>query len=318
MESPHYRKIDLQSPLDLTYLHNNTLNQSRQKLNLHLPPSANSNNDPEPDPMRERVRDLVDHVRLLLSCPALPCPAHSTLLNNHNTNQHKQFITQTFQSATPSITINGLDAPSFENTVNEALTTRETIEYEPYDTRLAGKVTALYAQLESLTTAVAKLRKEAPQKAANGYADMLKRALEEDEGGDWEEGSGAVVGEGKGREEGDDVEMRDSSSNGPQNGPQRQESSSAEHREQGEGRIRDDWKLKASLGNETQASLWREGDMAEVYEEALQTLLRLQGEVVSGDEVEDGDGDEGGSNALATTVGKAERAGRAVEVVENM
>ena len=69
MESPHYRKIDLQSPLDLTYLHNNTVNQSRQKLNLHLPPSAN--NDSEPDPMRERVRELVDDV-CPLSTPNKP------------------------------------------------------------------------------------------------------------------------------------------------------------------------------------------------------------------------------------------------------
>lgn len=218
-----------------------------------------------------------------------------------------QFITKTFQTATPSITINGLDAPSFENTVNEALTTRETIEYEPYDTRLAGKVTALYAQLESLTTAVAKLRKEAPQKAAGSYADMLRRTLEEDEGGDLDEFEDESQGE---KGQGDDVEMRDSS-DGAQQG-----SSSERKRGQGQRRMRDDWKLEAPFGNEKEASLWRDGDMAEVYEEALRTLLRLQGEAVSGDEVEDGD--EEGSHALATTVGKVERAGKAVEVVENM
>lgn len=62
MESPHYRKIDLQSPADYAYLHTNTTNLSRQKLDLHFPPSANPNNGTDPDPMRERVKELVDDV----------------------------------------------------------------------------------------------------------------------------------------------------------------------------------------------------------------------------------------------------------------
>lgn len=66
------RKIELQSPADFTYLYGNTIALSRQKLDLHLPPSAtvngNNNNNggdgdgEEPDPMRERVRELVDEV----------------------------------------------------------------------------------------------------------------------------------------------------------------------------------------------------------------------------------------------------------------
>lgn len=60
MAAPHYRKIELQSPADLTYLQTNALSLSRQKLDLHLPPSAASS---DPDPMRERVRELVDNVR---------------------------------------------------------------------------------------------------------------------------------------------------------------------------------------------------------------------------------------------------------------
>lgn len=47
--------------------------------------------------------------------------------------------------------------------------------------------------------------------------------------------------------------------------------------------------------------------MAQTYDDALRTLLRLQGEDTEVD-----------GNALATTVGKAERAGRAADVVEKM
>lgn len=60
-----HRKIELQAPADYTYLYANTINLSRQKLDLHLPPSATTNDGPDPDPMRERVRELVDEVSLL-------------------------------------------------------------------------------------------------------------------------------------------------------------------------------------------------------------------------------------------------------------
>lgn len=61
MEAPHYRKIELQSTADLSYLHVNTVSAAREKLDLHFPPSAN--NGAGSDPMKERVRDLVDGVR---------------------------------------------------------------------------------------------------------------------------------------------------------------------------------------------------------------------------------------------------------------
>lgn len=114
-----------------------------------------------------------------------------------------------------------------------------------------------------------------------------------------------VAGEGGGEKRGEgDVEMEDSSREQQQ-----------QQQRQGEKR-RADWKLSFPLGNENEASRWREGEMAEVYEDALRTLLRLQGEVVSGEEIEGEDVED--SNAIATTMGKAERAGRAAEVVEKM
>lgn len=43
------------------------------------------------------------------------------------------------------------------------------VEYEPYDARLASKLQSLYLALESETMAVARLRREAPRRAAEGW-----------------------------------------------------------------------------------------------------------------------------------------------------
>lgn len=67
MQAPHYRKIELQSPADLTYLYTNAVAQARQKLDLHLPPSANDN-----DPLKARVKELVDEVWILCPNSAVP------------------------------------------------------------------------------------------------------------------------------------------------------------------------------------------------------------------------------------------------------
>jgi len=153
-------------------------------------------------------------------------------------------------------------------------------------------VASLYAQLESLTTTVAQLRREAPRRAARDYAAQLTQLLnEEDEDLDKELDMDESEGAGK---DGMDVDT---------------EAASATQR-LSRRRPHPTWKLDVPLGTEEEAERWRSGDMADVYEDALRTLQRLQGE---GEDVEVGEG-----NALATTVGKAERAGRAAEVVESM
>ncbi|GIK01431.1 hypothetical protein Aspvir_005467 [Aspergillus viridinutans] len=283
MSTPHYRKIELQSPADFTYLYANTVALSRQKLDLHLPPSANTSDGP--DPMRERVKELVD-----------------------------QYINQTFTTASASISINGLDSSSSQFPFPAAFTQpTETIEYEPYDTELAARVTSLYAQLESLTTTVAQLRRDAPARAAKAYAEQLRNAIEEDEEDmnededvDGEDGNENEDGNGEGEE---DIPMPDADARNTttQNGSRR-----LRRRPSKLNSAR--WNLQIPLGSEHEAERWRSGEMAEVYDDALRTLLRLQGEAVPGEQVESGpDG-----NALSSTLGKAERAGRAVEVVEKM
>lgn len=56
-ESAH-RKIELQSPADLTYLIANVSRAAREKIDKHLPPDAAP--DGKEDEMRNRVEELVD------------------------------------------------------------------------------------------------------------------------------------------------------------------------------------------------------------------------------------------------------------------
>ncbi|KAL8709991.1 MAG: hypothetical protein Q9225_007369, partial [Loekoesia sp. 1 TL-2023] len=132
---PHHRKIDLQSPADLTYLHTNIKASAQQKLDLAIPASATPAN--EPDTFRPQVQQLV-----------------------------QDYITQTLTLALPSLAINGLDADT--SMLADAKTSEEEDEsnYEPYDPRLAEKLRTLYRQLEWEHTRVAELRREAPGAAA--------------------------------------------------------------------------------------------------------------------------------------------------------
>ncbi|KAJ5486977.1 hypothetical protein N7530_001277 [Penicillium desertorum] len=299
MAAPHYRKVELQSPADFTYLYANTVALSRRKLDLYFPPSATDNDTP--DPMRERVRELVD-----------------------------DYINQTFESASTSISINGIDSTSPQFPFPAAFTApTEQVEYEPYDTELASRVTSLYAQLESLNTTVAQQRRDAPRRAAKEYAAQLKKMIEEEEeeyenedeignGGkdadnDTEMGEPANVqpqsnNENENTTPGHEVDGMDVDSTPNGTGPAR---TGAPARSRARGNYDPAWTLQAALGTEEEQERWKSGDIASVYEDALRMLLRLQGEGTATEA-----GAEG--NALATTVGKAERAGRAAEVVENM
>lgn len=317
MAAPHYRKIELQSPADLSYLYTNTLALSRRKLDLHLPPSASGN---DPDPMRERVRELVDEVSSMQRKSSLSTYLTKTIA------RPIQFINRTFTTASSSIEINGLDSSSAQFPFPTSFTTPETVEYEPYDGKLASRLTSLYAQLESLTTTVAQLRRDAPGRAAKNYAQELKNALRED---DEEFEKEELADE---REQDDaDLQMTDapktedeSSNDNDNDNTQNQNqgiSSTTQRPLRRSPRIKKEWELSVPLGTVEEEARWRNGEMAEVYSDALRTLLRLQGEAVVGDEHDESDSTSSssrGMKALATTLGKAERAGRAADVVEHM
>lgn len=163
------------------------------------------------------------------------------------------------------------------------------------------------------------MRRDAPGRAAKNYAQELKKALQEDDEEFEKE-------EAEEREQEDaDVQMTDApkteddQSNGNENQSQSQNGSNTQKQLRRSPRINKEWKLSVPLGTAEEEERWRSGEMAEVYNDALRTLLRLQGETVAGDEHEESDSTSGGgTKALATTLGKAERAGRAAEVVDHM
>ncbi|KIW89405.1 uncharacterized protein Z519_10259 [Cladophialophora bantiana CBS 173.52] len=191
----HHRKVELQSPHDLTYLQSNLIACARQKLDLHFPlltaaqeksqpatvipldgvqlngssqsrnTKAQDGNEVE-DPLRVRVREVVE-----------------------------AFIARTWEGACKNITVNGLDATSLPvalTTANAANSTgdqqgeekedKEGVDfvYEPYDSQLQAKVAALYGELETLTAQVSKLRRIAPAQGAEMFAKRLMEEMETD------------------------------------------------------------------------------------------------------------------------------------------
>ncbi|KAL8655313.1 MAG: hypothetical protein Q9210_000944, partial [Variospora velana] len=136
---PHHRKIDLQSPADLTYLKTNIQLSAQQKLELAIPASANPAG--ASDAFRPQVQQLV-----------------------------QDYITQTLSLALPSLAVNGLDADSSmlagAGSSGDINNVEDESNYEPYDPRLGEKLRTLYRQLEWEHTRVAELRREAPGAAA--------------------------------------------------------------------------------------------------------------------------------------------------------
>jgi kinetochor protein Mis14/NSL1 len=77
-----HRKIELQSPADLTYLIANVTRTAQEKLDKHLPPDAAPERD---DAMRKRVEQLVD-----------------------------EYIRSTFGAAKDNVSINGMDSKEMD------------------------------------------------------------------------------------------------------------------------------------------------------------------------------------------------------------
>lgn len=87
------------------------------------------------------------------------------------------------------MSINGLDARPAQlklptDAVEDAEAEDAEAAYELYDAKLAAKLRDLYAQLETETTAVAQLRRDAPPQAAQLYLDHLRSEIAQHDA-DW-------------------------------------------------------------------------------------------------------------------------------------
>ncbi|KAF2796569.1 hypothetical protein K505DRAFT_373126 [Melanomma pulvis-pyrius CBS 109.77] len=165
-----HRKIELQSPADLTYITALLRTAATQRLNNALPPSPSSTTPPPtPDAYRAKVSSLVD-----------------------------AFVAEVLQGLRTNISINGLDvAPGMDDDDGgdeEAAAEAELIEYEAYDEKLRARVALLVARRDKLVSRISAHRRATAGGAALELSEALGREFEAQDRA-WEvmEGGAGVV-----------------------------------------------------------------------------------------------------------------------------
>ncbi|KAF2102009.1 hypothetical protein NA57DRAFT_73448 [Rhizodiscina lignyota] len=131
-----HRKIDLQSPADLAYIHSHMSRSARDKIDRALPPAAAPAG--EEDKLRRRVEELVDG-----------------------------YVKSLWEGVRMNVRVNGIDAA--EGSEGDVRMGGVEDDLEPFDHRLADRIRALEAQKEALTERVADLRRTAPAAAATTF-----------------------------------------------------------------------------------------------------------------------------------------------------
>ncbi|KAL2441721.1 hypothetical protein ABEF95_016258 [Exophiala dermatitidis] len=205
----HHRKIELQSPYDLTYLQANLAASAKEKLDLHFPPSAAQKGaNTRAQPATVISLDGVNPTTTTTTSSHEPGAAsneNEATKDSEEQNEEEDplrarvralvdaFMTRTWEGARQNIVVNGMDATSFPMLTTTAgeqqqvggkdQEEKEGIDfvYEPYDTRLQAKVAGLYGELEALTAQVSKLRRIAPKQGAGAYSNVLMKRIAEDE-----------------------------------------------------------------------------------------------------------------------------------------
>lgn len=160
MQSEH-RKIELQSPSDLTYLTSQIRTAARQKLDLHLPAQPSDS----ADDLRAQTEVLVD-----------------------------AFVAQVLAGLRNNITINGLDivaqsrgggfgdGDDMEGVVAEGVQGAEEEEFEAFDEKLRVKLAKEVEKRDKLVANISKHRRETAKKSARAFEERFEaeqRAVEE-------------------------------------------------------------------------------------------------------------------------------------------
>ncbi|KAF2876784.1 hypothetical protein BDV95DRAFT_561559 [Massariosphaeria phaeospora] len=165
MDNEH-RKIELQSPADLTFLTDQIRTAARQKLDLHLPPVTDSS---EPDELRTQVENLVD-----------------------------EFVTQVLAGMRSNISINGIDLvkrganggsgdvgdgdgdgdgePMDIEVADEAV---EKEEFEPFNDKLRAQLASAIQKRDALISKISAHRRETPALAARTFEQQFAREMDE-------------------------------------------------------------------------------------------------------------------------------------------
>ncbi|KAI1021700.1 hypothetical protein LB503_013272 [Fusarium chuoi] len=138
------RKIELQTPEDLSYLIANVRRAAAERLNEAFP--VVEGNDGE-DELRNQIEKL--------------------------------YIDKTFSLASPNLSINGLPV-SPDSFLSESNVEPDTV-YEPFDTRKRRRVADLITQEEKLLEDVAALKRSVPATTAEAQAEQLRDSLKRDD-----------------------------------------------------------------------------------------------------------------------------------------
>ncbi|KAG8162122.1 hypothetical protein KVR01_007887 [Diaporthe batatas] len=171
MDGAH-RKIELQSPEDLTFLINNVRRAAGEHINAAFPPVDDAHDDGA-DELRVRIDKLV-----------------------------ADYISQTFTLAAPNLSINGfdldartfpavyLDSPSPSSTHNlrkrrggadNNSQPEEIVQYEAFDARKRARVEELAREEEDLMREIAALKRRVPAATAKGFAEGFWEGVRADE-----------------------------------------------------------------------------------------------------------------------------------------
>lgn len=201
MDGAH-RKVELQSPEDLTFLINNVRRAAEEHVNAAFPPVDDAQ-DEGADELRVRIEKLVT-----------------------------DYISQTFTLAAPNLSINGFDldaktfpavyldstpSPSSSSTHNlrrrrqqqQQQPEGEVVQYEAFDARKRARVEELAREEEDLMREIAALKRRVPAATAKGFAEGFWEGVRADEealGRARERAVAAVVGAGGRRGDDGDVD----------------------------------------------------------------------------------------------------------------
>lgn len=139
--------IALPSPTDLAHLRATLLRTARQKIDLHLPPAANT-------------------------ATATP-GGNGGALRADVERRVDAWIANLFAGVGGNVSVNGIpgsEALAASTIHDPARAGEEEAEYEAYDAPLAQRLTALHAQIESLHAHLATQRRDLAGAAASDYA----------------------------------------------------------------------------------------------------------------------------------------------------